>query len=99
MTLFLAMDTLQGGIFNAGRGEANTWLDLINPVFEAMGKEPNIEFVPLPDPLKDAYQYYTCADTGKLNEAGFDRPIIPLKEAVTDYVQNYLMTGEYLGEE
>lgn len=99
MTLFFAMDTLQGGIFNVGRGEANTWLDLINPVFEAMGKEPKIQFVPLPEPLKDAYQYYTCADTGKLKEAGFDRPIIPLKEAVTDYVQNYLMTGEYLGEE
>jgi ADP-L-glycero-D-manno-heptose 6-epimerase len=92
-TLYLAENTNGGGLFNVGSGEPNTWLTLIHPIFEALGREPKIEFIEVPAHLREKYQYYTCANVAKLRAAGFTRGFTPLAEAVTDYVKNYLMTG------
>ena len=82
-----------GGIFNVGTGQARTWNDLARGVFAAMGREPQIEYVDMPDTLRGKYQYYTCADLTKLAGRGCDVNFRPLEEGVTDYVQNYLMQG------
>ena len=76
-----------------GTGQARTWNDLARGVFAAMGREPQIEYVDMPDALRGKYQYYTCADLTKLASRGCDVPFRPLEEGVTDYVQNYLMQG------
>jgi ADP-L-glycero-D-manno-heptose 6-epimerase len=34
-----------GGLYNCGTGQARSWLDLVNAVFAAMGKEPEIECI------------------------------------------------------
>ena len=52
MTLHLASDPQVGGLYNLGSGEANTWVQLVTAIFAALGKEPNIEFVPMPEHLK-----------------------------------------------
>jgi len=80
-----------GGIFNVGTGQARTWNDLANGVFTAMGREPQIEYVDMPDNLRGKYQYYTCADLTKLADRGCDVNFRSLEDGVTDYVQNYLM--------
>ena len=98
-TVFLAEYEKGGGLFNIGSGEANTWLALIEGVFEALGREPQIAFVEMPESIRDRYQYFTCADIGKLRAAGYDQPITPLKDAVADYVKNYLVPRRRLGEE
>jgi len=82
-----------GGIFNVGTGQARTWNDLAKAVFKAMGVEPQIEYVDMPETIRDKYQYYTCADLNKLQGRGCDVTFRPLEEGVTDYVQNYLMHG------
>lgn len=87
-----------GGLFNLGSGEANTWLGLARAIFAAMGREPQIEFIPMPTELQGKYQYFTQADTSKLRASGYERAMTPLSEAVRDYVQNYLMPGKKLGE-
>jgi ADP-L-glycero-D-manno-heptose 6-epimerase len=82
-----------GGVFNVGTGQARTWNDLARGVFAAMGREPEIEYVDMPDTLRGKYQYYTCADLKKLEGRGCDVGFRPLEEGITDYVQNYLMKG------
>ena len=87
----------KGGIFNIGTGTARTWNDLANAVFAAMGKEPEIEYIPMPESIRDKYQYFTQADMGKLRAAGYDTPMTSLEDGARDYVQNYLdMDNPYL---
>jgi len=90
MTLHLAASGEAAGLFNVGAGRAETWLDLANAVFGAMGREPRIEFIDIPPEIRAGYQYLTLADIGRLRASGYDRPVTPLADAVRDYVTNYL---------
>lgn len=98
MTLFLADQANANGLFNIGSGVANTWVDLVEAIYAALGQEPRIEFIGMPEALREKYQYYTKADIGKLRLAGYKEEITPLKDAVADYVRNYLLPGKLLGE-
>ena len=97
MTLFFLAGKIANGVFNIGSGQARTWLDLANALFAAMGKEPNIEFIDMPEILRDKYQYFTQADISKIRTAGYNKEITSLENAVKDYVQNYLIPNRYLG--
>ncbi len=96
MTLFFYDNPQITGLFNIGTGKARTWNDLVKAVFAAMGKEPNIEYIEMPESIRDQYQYYTCADITNLHKAGYDKEITPLEDAIKDYVQNYLQKDGYL---
>jgi ADP-L-glycero-D-manno-heptose 6-epimerase len=99
MTLHFADGGSQSsGLFNLGSGEANTWLTLAGAIFAALGREPKIEFIDMPEGLRAKYQYYTKADISKLRASGYAKPITPLAEAVADYVRNYLVPGKRLGD-
>ena len=98
-TIFLAENVNGGGLYNIGSGEPNTWLSLVNSIFAALNREPNVKFIDMPDYLRPKYQYFTCADTGKLRAAGFTRKSTPLADAVADYVKRYLVPGKHLGDE
>lgn len=99
MTLHFAERGAQAaGLFNLGSGEANTWLTLTRAIFAALGREPNIEFIDMPEVLRGKYQYFTQADITKLRASGYARAMTPLADAVRDYVQNYLVPGRKLGE-
>jgi ADP-L-glycero-D-manno-heptose 6-epimerase len=98
MTLHFAEKPGAGGLYNLGSGQANTWLALAHAIFAAMGRAPAIDFIEMPEALRGKYQYFTQADTAKLRETGFTRPMPPRAEAVRDYVQNYLTPGKKLGE-
>lgn len=93
VTLHFAMQEFDapGGLFNCGTGEARTWKDLVTAVFVAMGREPKIEFIEMPESLKDKYQYFTEAETAKLRAAGYERPFTRLEDGVRDYVESYLV--------
>lgn len=78
------------GLFNCGTGQARTWLDLARALFAAMGRPPDIRFIPLPPALRGKYQYFTQADTAKLRGAGYTRHFTPLEESVRDYVRTHL---------
>lgn len=79
-----------GGLFNVGTGKARSWLDLANATFAAMGREPVIEFIEMPEELQGKYQNFTQAEIGKLRQAGYTRPFTSLEDGVRDYVQGYL---------
>jgi ADP-L-glycero-D-manno-heptose 6-epimerase len=91
---WLLQDPSVGGIYNVGSGKARTWKDLMHAVFAALGKEPSIEYIPLPDALRGRYQYFTEAPIEKLRAAGYTAPMTSLEDAVRDYVTNYLETSD-----
>jgi ADP-L-glycero-D-manno-heptose 6-epimerase len=96
MTLFFFDNPKTAGIYNIGAGVARTWNDLVKAVFAAMGKKPNIEYIDMPDSVRNQYQYFTEADITKLRSAGYKMQITPLEEAVKDYIQNYLERNQYM---
>jgi ADP-L-glycero-D-manno-heptose 6-epimerase len=98
MTLHLAENRQAAGIFNIGSGKAHTWNELARAIFAALGREPRIEYIEMPETIRDKYQYFTEAKIEKLRAAGYSRPITPLADAVRDYVQNYLVPAKVLGE-
>lgn len=99
MTLHLAADEKAGGLFNIGSGAARTWLDLARAVFTALKREPKIEFIEMPESIRDKYQYFTQANLGRLRAAGYTAPITSLEDAVNDYVRHYLVPDQRLDPE
>ena len=99
LTIELAETTTAGGLFNVGTGQAHTWIDLAAAIFEALDQPPNLEFIEMPEGLRGKYQYFTQADLTKLRGYCKSVDITPLKEAVRDYVQNYLVPERRLGDE
>jgi len=99
MTLHLATASKAGGLYNLGSGEAHTWLELVAPIFAALGKAPKIEFIDMPETLRAKYQYFTQANVAKLRASGYTAPVTPLTQAVADYVGHYLAPGRRLGDE
>jgi ADP-L-glycero-D-manno-heptose 6-epimerase len=95
MTLHLA-ESGAGGVYNVGAGKAQTWLDLVRPIFRALELPERIEFVEMPEHLRGKYQYSTCATIDRLRATGYEAPITALSDAVTDYVVNYLTPARAL---
>jgi ADP-L-glycero-D-manno-heptose 6-epimerase len=81
------------GIFNLGTGNARTWNELIQAVFQALEKPLQIEYIEMPESIRNQYQYFTEADMKKLRTEGCNITFHTLEDAVYDYVKNYL-TGE-----
>lgn len=98
MTLFLAENRNANGLFNLGSGGASTWVELVRPIFEALGKPVQIDIIDMPEHLRAKYQYYTRADISRLRAAGYARALTPLATAVREYVSDYLVPGRHLGE-
>ena len=94
MTLYIYEKHETNGIFNVGTGEARSFFDLTVTVFRATGREPQIEYIDMPETIRDKYQYFTRARMEKLHKAGWKGSLHSLEEAVTDYVQNYLMADD-----
>ena len=83
-----------GGLFNCGTGEAHTWVELVTPVFGAMGLPVQIEFIDMPESLRGKYQYFTESTVEKLRGAGYARPFTKLDQAVREYISGYYLKHE-----
>ncbi len=78
------------GIYNLGAGRAQSWNELARALFKACGKPPEIEYVDMPETIRNQYQYFTKADLTKLTTAGCPARFQDLEGGVADYVKNYL---------
>lgn len=81
------------GLFNVGTGRAQSFRELAEAVFHALGMQPRIAYIDMPEHLREKYQYYTKAEMGKLTAAGYTAPFLDLEHGVSDYVRNYLDRG------
>lgn len=74
------------GLFNLGSGRARSFADLAGALFAALGRAPDIQYVPMPADLAGKYQYFTEAPMARLRQAGFAAPATPLEQGVAEYV-------------
>jgi ADP-L-glycero-D-manno-heptose 6-epimerase len=78
------------GLFNLGTGQARSWNDLAKSVFAALNLEEKIEYIEMPENIRQHYQYFTQAEMQKLKEIGCPKSFSRLEETVKDYVTCYL---------
>jgi ADP-L-glycero-D-manno-heptose 6-epimerase len=83
------------GIYNLGSGQARTFEELARQVFEAAGKNAQIEYTPMPPAIRDKYQYFTEARMERLLEAGYSTPLTRLEEGIGEYVTRYLSQPDH----
>lgn len=80
----------RNGLLNCGTSRATTWIELATALFTALGVDPRIEFVEMPESIRDRYQYFTEADGTRLREAGYRRPFRGVEDGVREYVETFL---------
>ncbi len=97
MTLHFLEHDDKNGIYNVGTGQAQSWVELVTALFDAVGKPVNIEFVDMPEEIRSKYQYFTEANLKKIRNAGYDKHVMNVREGVMDYVKNYLLKEIYFG--
>ena len=97
MSLFLAENEQANGLYNVGCGQARSWMDLAQAIFAALGKDPAVTFVDMPETIRDKYQYFTEATIDKLRTCGYADELFSLEDAVRDYASSYLVPDRRLG--
>lgn len=80
------------GLYNLGTGQARTFIDLVKATFAGLDMEPEIQYIDMPEDIRDKYQYFTEANMKKLRTIGYNAPFTSLEAGVDDYVRNYLRT-------
>ena len=88
--LWLLATPSVSGLFNVGTGTARSFKDLMLSAYAALGKNPSIDYVDMPEAIRGSYQYFTQADVDRLHGAGYNGGFTPLEEAVRLYVEGYL---------
>jgi ADP-L-glycero-D-manno-heptose 6-epimerase len=92
--LWLLEQPRVSGLFNIGTGQARSWMDLASALFRALGRERSVEFIEMPEGLREKYQYFTEARMERLRSAGYTRAFTSLEDGVADYVQRYLSSSD-----
>jgi len=83
---------IKSNIFNLGSGKARTFLDLGRAVFKVMEIPERINWIEMPNNVKNQYQYFTEADLTKLRSvAEYNAPMTTLEDGIKDYLKNHLM--------
>ena len=80
----------ESGLYNIGTGKARTYNDLANAIFEAVNREPKINYIDTPEDIRDKYQYFTEADMNKVKSAGYNIEFSSLEVTVAHYIKEYL---------
>lgn len=89
MMWLLAMPSVSG-LFNVGTGKARSFKDLMLAAYAALGTRPNIEYIDMPEQIRDSYQYFTQSKVDRLHRAGYNGGFATLEDAVKAYVGDYL---------
>lgn len=92
---WLMQNNVESGLYNLGTGKARSFKDQITAIFYTLNKEPNIQYIDMPEDIRDKYQYFTEADMSKLINAGYTESFYSLEEGVADYVKNFLAGSNY----
>ena len=78
------------GIFNVGTGEARSFRDLVRAMFGALGSPAKIEYIDMPQAIRDKYQYLTQSSVENLRGAGYTAAFMSLEEAAGRYVTQFI---------
>ncbi len=82
------------GLFNVGTGNATSYNVVAQSIARCMNIEPVIEYIDMPDSVRNQYQYFTEADLTKLRSVGYDAPFTSVPDGVAQYVGGFLATDD-----
>lgn len=74
----------ENGIYNLGTGQARTFNDLGNALVSNL--DGDVEYIPMPEDIRDSYQYFTEANMEKLRNIGYNKPFTKLEDGVSEYI-------------
>ena len=86
---------LTSAIYNLGTGQARSFNDLVKSTFAGLDIQPQIEYIDIPEDIRDKYQYFTEANMDKLKTADYTNEFYSLEKGVDDYVRNYLSKNTF----
>lgn len=78
------------GLYNVGTGTASTFNQIARAVARAAGEDCRVNYIPMPENVRNQYQNHTCADLTRLRAAGYTKAMTPTEDGIRDYVTNYL---------
>ena len=93
---FIENDVVSG-LYNVGTSNAHSFDDLVLFTVRAILRDENvtkdqcINYVTMPEDLRERYQYYTCADVKKLYDSEYSTDFYSLRDGINDYVGKYLL--------
>ena len=85
----------QSGIYNVGSGKGESYKSMVDHVFKELGMNPVYEFEPIPEVLKGNFPYEVELPIQKLIAAGYDQEITPSHVAIKEYLDKYLLRGDF----
>jgi ADP-L-glycero-D-manno-heptose 6-epimerase len=94
VVMWLLANPKVSGLFNVGTGKARSFRDLMLASYAALGRRPNIEYIDMPESIRDSYQYFTEAKVDRLLGAGYNGGFTALEDAVGLYVKGFLDTAD-----
>src|SRR6201995_5080827 len=88
--MWLLTSPKASGIFNVGTGTARSFRELMLAGYAALNKAPNIEYIDMPESIRDSYQYFTQSEVDRLQRAGYNGGFTALEDSVRAYVRDFL---------
>lgn len=98
MTLHFYKNRNLTGIYNIGTGKPHSFNQLVQCVFKSLGKEVVIEYIDMPETIKNQYQYYTCANINKILATNYNLKFTEFEIAIDEYVKKYISQNKYLAD-
>ena len=92
--LWLLATPSVSGIFNVGTGTARSFKDLVLSAYAALGASPNIQYIDMPEAIRNSYQYFTESNVERLRGAGYNGGFTALEDAVKTYVGGFLDSAD-----
>jgi ADP-L-glycero-D-manno-heptose 6-epimerase len=92
--LWLLATPKVSGLFNVGTGQARSFKDLMLAAYAALGAPPAIEYVDMPEAIRNSYQYFTESKVDRLRSAGYNGGFTRLEDAVALYVKQFLNSAD-----
>jgi ADP-L-glycero-D-manno-heptose 6-epimerase len=92
--LWLLATPQVSGLFNVGTGQARSFKDLILAAYAALGAPAQIEYVEMPETIRNSYQYFTQSKVDRLRSAGYNGGFARLEDAVALYVKDFLNSAD-----
>jgi ADP-L-glycero-D-manno-heptose 6-epimerase len=96
ITELMKNPNMTSGIYNMGFGQARTWIDLARAVFKEVHRPMDIDWIEIPEHIRDQYQYRTEAKMEKWLMQGGSPAEWSLEKAINDYIKGFLAQGKHL---
>ncbi len=84
---FLLHHRKNSAIYNLGTGQARSFNDLVKACFKSLALPEKIEYIDIPEDIREKYQYFTEANMNKLKNIGYEKDFCSLEAGVADYIK------------